>query len=214
MLNIWQNTFYYRPPAISWLYVADFSNFTDFNVPEFNFLKDSEIKNPLNQAIVSLTIPDREVQLESVFYGGMEFPQYTRGNNMGTLTIKFNENSDYLVTRTLETIYNKFAYNANNYPLAEKPEKYRENNDNGQKIIINAYTYNGIGNSDNPNINDYAFSYEFDLCKLIKLDGYELSYESEDTITRTATFSYTTMTTKKNDIRILEHEISEIKVGE
>ena len=200
MLNIWENNFYFKPPALSWLYEGNFNDFCDYTDSDFSGLVTSDY-NPLNNAIVSISIPDRETQMESIYYGGMEFPQYTRGNNAGTVTIKFNEDNNYTITKILEAIYNKFSYNANGYPNAKGNDdiKYRESNSNTIKdaktnrIEIRVFKYKGIKNSDNPDESDYCYSIFFENCKLVKLDGFELNYESEDTITRTATFSFVSM---------------------
>lgn len=206
MLNIWQNSFYWKPPALSWNFDANFNNLCDWSDDDFTMLGlDLEESNPLNKAIVSVTIPDRETQMESLFYGGMEFPQYTRANNAGTVTIKFNEDNKYTISRILEAIYNKYSYAANCYPDSYGDDRaYRETPSDPEdiealehgtqgNIEIRVFKYSGIANSSNPEESDYCYSINFFGCKLVKIDGFELSYESEDTITRTATFSYTHM---------------------
>lgn len=203
MLNIWQNTFYYTPPALAWMYKGVFNDFCDWD----SLKENKEGYKTLNNAIVSLTIPDRETQVESIFYGGMEFPQYTRANNAGSFTIKFNENSLYEVSHILEELYNKFSYNANLYPKSSGNSsessgyEYRmPNNTDKEKIRIDIFKYAGLNNSNTNNCkeSDFCKSILFEGCKIIKLDGFELSYESEESITRSVSFSFNHMKISKH----------------
>lgn len=216
MLNIWQNNFYWKPPALSWLYVGDFNELCDWKnyaskFKEFNIDQDN---NPLNKAIVSITIPDRECQMESIFYGGMEFPQLTRANNSSTVSIKFNEDNNYTISKLLEQYYRLFTFDPfysiskgvgetagipyREYNLDTPPENEQASPPHDCSFSIHIFKYSGIANSNNSIPDDYCYSIKFDGCKLIKLDGFELNYESEDTITRTATFSFISMHTFKD----------------
>lgn len=212
MKSIWQNEFYDNPPAISWLYYGNFNKLCNWEKLGFN-----NENSLLNDAIVSVSIPDRENSIETVYYGGLGFNHLSRTTNNGTVTITFNENKNYDISKCLEKLYSTYTYNYNDYINAEV-----QNDDNS---IISPYR-NKLSLTDNKSnetnktediisedfhnyfeiiILDYSYAYyntkieydkhfklkhRFEMCNLIKLDGYELSYESEETIRRTATFSY------------------------
>lgn len=206
MESIWNNTFYNTAPALSWTYKVDFTNlfgksffesqkvYTDYN----NYLKI------LGQAVVSVNVGQRESEAVDVNYGGVTFKKITRANNTGNLDFTFNEDNRYTVTTILQKIYEIFSMKQ------YYPESVGEENDfhpyNDQsKLIKNAASrliivrcYNS-GNLDTQKAQTITKEYKFYGCQLQGMDDFELSYESAEAITRSASFLYDYMIVEDHD---------------
>ena len=102
MKSIWNNTFYNNQPALGWVFDISFDEYY-----EGDNEKTVAGLYKFSQAAVDITIGKRESEYTSVYYGGVEFKKFTRAQNTGTFTIKFNEDKFYTITSILESIYNK-----------------------------------------------------------------------------------------------------------
>lgn len=203
MRSIWNNAFHSTPPALSWTYEVIFDELLK---PIFGGAGYDIPSRYLTEAVVSINIPDRETETESVYYGGLEFPLYTRHKNAGTFTIKFNENALYEASNALDILYSAYAFN--------KDYLYCKGGAN-ELDEINGYSdgvYPGYGpatitvNIFNPSLVTFvqgavgpladeviARRIRFEDCKILSIGGFTLDYESTDTITREVTFSYAKM---------------------
>lgn len=203
MRSIWNNAFHSTPPALSWTYEVIFDELLK---PIFGGAGYDIPSRYLTEAVVSINIPDRETETESVYYGGLEFPLYTRHKNAGTFTIKFNENALYEASNALDILYSAYAFN--------KDYLYCKGGAN-ELDEINGYSdgvYPGYGpatitvNIFDPSMVTFvqgatgALANEvivrrirFEDCKILSIGGFTLDYESTDTITREVTFSYAKM---------------------
>ena len=191
MDSIWKNTFYDAQPALSWVYKVSFIEYIN---GEETRLK-SEYINILSQAIVDIQVGKRESEYASVYYGGLEFKKLTRAINTNNFSIKFNENKYFKVTEILEKLYNHDNMNQK-YTQSNGGEKdmnpYNSPLTGRYKIVIKMFDPNTIstdvvthGNEQNP-----TCMYVFYGTKLVSLDDITLSYESVESITRSATFVY------------------------
>ena len=203
MRSIWNNAFHSTPPALSWTYEVIFDELLK---PIFGGAGYEIPSRYLTEAVVSINIPDRETETESVYYGGLEFPLYVRHKNAGTFTIKFNENALYEASNALDILYSAYAFN--------KDYLYCKGGVNGLDEI-NGYSdgvYPGYGpatitvNIFNPSLVTFVQGavgpladevivrrIRFEDCKILSIGGFTLDYESTDTITREVTFSYAKM---------------------
>lgn len=203
MRSIWNNAFHSTPPALSWTYEVIFDELLK---PIYGGAAGYDIPSRyLTEAVVSINIPDRETETESVYYGGLEFPLYTRHKNAGTFTIKFNENALYDASNALDILYSAYAFNKNY--LYCKGGVNEEDEINGYSDGV----YFGYSPTITVNIFDPSMvtlvqgatgalanevivrRIRFEDCKILSIGGFTLDYESTDTITREVTFSYAKM---------------------
>jgi hypothetical protein len=185
MKSIWNNTFYNNQPALGWTFDISFDEYYE---------GDSEGKlglSRLSQAAVEISIGKRESEFASVYYGGAEFKKFTRAQNNGTFTIKFNEDKFYTITGILENIYDKD--NLNQHYFDAGSHVYNSPTIGNRIIRVNMYDPNWI--------NKKPVSYTFFDCRLVTIEEIQLSYESEDSVTKTASFVYNYM--QFNDHRAL-----------
>lgn len=194
MESIWNNTFYNTPPALAWTFIVDFSNLIKFDISS-NDIKNDWISrlNTLSKAVVSINAGKREAEAVDLNYGGMSFKVITRDNNTGTLDITFNEDTKYTITEILQLLYNLFARHQY-YPKSDGTEndyKYNGQQDllraDNRSIVIRAYNSGNLNIKDEKNI---VKEFIFVGCQLQGIDEFEFSYESTDTITRSASFLY------------------------
>lgn len=197
MDSIWSNTFYKSSPALSWVFKVSFSEY--FGGGETSF--PEEYMDILSRAMVDIQVGKRESEYTSVYYGGLEFKKLTRAINTNNFTIKFNENKYYKVTEILERIYNKNNMNQD-YPESDgsendnKPYNTRqgisENTGISYKIVVKVFDPNRVSNDVTKHGNELnpIGRYEFFGCQLVSLDDFTLSYESNESVTRSATFVY------------------------
>ena len=179
MKSIWNNTFYNTQPALGWTFDISFDEY---------YQGDAEGNlglSRLSQAAVEISIGKRESEFASVYYGGAEFKKFTRAQNNGTFTIKFNEDKFYTITGILENIYNTDNLNQNYFDAGSHPYN---NPTIGSRIIkVNIYDPNQI------ELQQKNVFYIFYDCHIVSIEEAQLSYESEDTITRSASFVYNYM---------------------
>lgn len=195
MDSIWSNNFYKSSPALSWVFKVSFAEY--FGGKETSF--PLEYMDILSRAMVDIQVGKRESEYTSVYYGGLEFKKLTRAINTNNFTIKFNENKYFKVTEILEKIYNRNNMNQN-YPESDggdndnKPynTKIDLTDEVTYKIVVKMYDPNRVANDipkHGEEINPMG-RYEFFGCQLVSLDDFTLSYESNESITRSATFVY------------------------
>lgn len=216
MDSIWSNNFYKSSPALCWVFKVSFEQYFGGSVDGFPI----EYMDILSRAMTDIQVGKRESEYTSVYYGGLEFKKFTRAINSNNFTIKFNENKYYKVTEILEKIYNKNNMNQN-YPESDgsdndnKPYNTKRNlsNDISYKIIVKMYDPNRLANDiprHGQEINPMA-RYEFFGCQLVSLDDFTLSYDSNESVTRSATFVYdymkfTNYDTLNNEAKQAEYE--------
>lgn len=216
MDSIWSNNFYKSSPALCWVFKVSFEQYFGGSVDGFPI----EYMDILSRAMTDIQVGKRESEYTSVYYGGLEFKKFTRAINSNNFTIKFNENKYYKVTEILEKIYNKNNMNQN-YPESDgsdndnKPYNTKRNlsNDVSYKIIVKMYDPNRLANDvprHGQEINPMA-RYEFFGCQLVSLDDFTLSYDSNESVTRSATFVYdymkfTNYDTLNNEAKQAEYE--------
>lgn len=195
MDSIWNNNFYKSSPALCWVFKVSFEQYFGGSVDGFPI----EYMDILSRAMTDIQVGKRESEYTSVYYGGLEFKKLTRAINTNNFTIKFNENKYYKVTEILEKIYNKNNMNQN-YPESDgsdndnKPYNTKRNlsKDVSYKIVVKMYDPNRLANDiprHGQEINPMA-RYEFFGCQLVSLDDFTLSYDSNESVTRSATFVY------------------------
>lgn len=197
MKSIWNNTFYNNQPALGWTF--------DISFDEYYQGDNNENQLGLNrfaQAAVDISIGKRESEYTSVYYAGAEFKKFTRAQNTGTFTIKFNEDKFYTITGILENIYNKDNLNQDYFDSGT--HLYNTPTKGTRKVVVKMYDPNTIHKDLNP-----VVCYEFYDCHIMSIDDVNLSYESTDSITRSATFVYNYM--KFIDYRAQARTEQEIK---
>jgi hypothetical protein len=186
--SIWSNNFYNKSPVPKWMFEMDF---TQLIIDDKNKLGYGSI---LSKAVVSCSWPERNITSIPVYFAGVEGKYPGRVSNSGELEIKFNENSSFLVTKILEELFHAdsacdaYYENKGSYSFNKKFEKTRRTirmlllAPVDDRIIMNPY---GEKEEKRPVV------IEFHNCWLSKIGSEEFSYENnEDTITRTATFTY------------------------
>lgn len=186
MKSIWNNTFYNTQPALGWTFELSFDEYYEGD--------NNENKLGLNrfaQAAVDISIGKRESEYTSVYYGGVEFKKFTRAQNTGTFTIKFNEDKFYTITGILENIYNNDNLNQDYFDSGT--HLYNTTTKGNRKVVVKMFDPNTIHKDPNP-----VVYYEFYNCRIMTIDDINLSYESTDTITRSATFVYDYMKFEDN----------------
>lgn len=217
MDSIWSNNFYKSSPALCWVFKVSFEQYFGGSVDGFPI----EYMDILSRAMTDIQVGKRESEYTSVYYGGLEFKKFTRAINSNNFTIKFNENKYYKVTEILEKIYNKNNMNQN-YPESDgsdndnKPYNTKRNlsNDISYKIIVKMYDPNRLANDiprHGQEINPMA-RYEFFGCQLVSLDDFTLSYDSNESVTRSATFVYDYM--KFTNYDALNNEVKQVEDAE
>lgn len=173
----------------------------------------------LTQAAVSISIGERKLENYELYYGGLSFKRISRVDNGGTFSVTFNEDSHYTITSILEKLYDCFG-NSKNYFFDSQNTAYAYNMLNEVNYLIDDYgslkdveninlrhniisvqivdpnyttkegdkeIKHGIGLEDDES---HYKQYKFFNCQFLGLESIDLSYESTDTITRTATFMY------------------------
>ena len=198
MESIWNNTFYNNHPALSWVYLM--------NMSEYGGANTYEKFSVLEKAIVDIQVGKRESEYTSVYYGGLEFKKFTRANNTNNFTVKFNEDKHYSVTKALEYLYNCDNLNQD-YPLNEEApynDPLFSTQNEPKSRIIKVYGFDPnllsvqVPNNENPMP---SIEYTFYDCHIISLDDINYSYESIDTVTRSATFVYSFMRFTSSDMK-------------
>ena len=189
MDSIWQNAFYETPPALAWTYKISFNSFKGV---------DTKSADILNSAIVDINVGKRESQYVSVFYGGVEFKKFTRANTTGELSVKFNEDENYTITKILESIYENYNMNQN-YPTSTDSDALAYNSKGKDyKIDENIIEVQVFKNSeleaDAPEV-----TYKFYGCKIVTIDDIQFSYDSTEGVTRSVHFTYDYMKFTKKD---------------
>jgi hypothetical protein len=180
MKSIWNNTFYEAQPALGWTFDISFDSYYYGDVSTVQLEK-------FTQAITDISIGKRESEYTSVYYGGVEFKKFTRAQNTGTFTIKFNEDKYYTITGILEGMYN--ADNLNQSYFLAGSHVYNTPIAGNRIIVVNMYDPNRVHYEDDKPI----ATYEFYDCHIMSIDDVNYSYESTDSITRSVTFVYNYM---------------------
>ena len=111
----------------------------------------------------------------------------------GELEIKFNENSSFLVTKILEELFHAdsacdaYYENKGSYSFNKEFTKSRVI----RLILLSPVDDRLVFNAKDEKKTKRPVAIEFHNCWLSKIGSEEFSYENnEDTITRTATFTY------------------------
>ena len=201
MESVWNNKFLETPPALSWVYKLDMSNYTKST--------ESIDTDILSQAIVSVSLGKRESEFVSVYYGGVESKVFTRAKTSDSFSIKFNEDSKYTISNIFEQIYawenmhqdypkgDDIRYNSNVAPntfsingAVTADQSYTDFTD--RIIAINVYSSSYLPNDKN-DMEGLRARLEFYGCKIASMNDIEFSYESTETITRDITFFYNFM---------------------
>ncbi len=191
MESIWNNDFYRKQPALAWVYKLDMSNYYTGN-------DEGKINTKiLSNAIIDISVGKRSSEYADVYYGGIASKVFTRAQNPDTVTIKFSENKDYDVTTVLENMYNLENFNQL-YPT-ENELMYNTAPTEGphpHKLIVNIYNPVELAENTEKPMRQYIFY----NARLVTLDEIQYSYESTETITRTATFVYNYMVFKNKSM--------------
>jgi len=190
--SIWDNNFYESRPQPKWLFEVDFSSYFNnndgvgFKIGTENF---SEI---LNKAITEIDFPTREIETIKTNYIGIEAKFPGRVKNSGELNIKFNENENMDVTKILEESFHADASCDSYY---EGVEGYSYNKQFlktiNHKIILKILKPNRyLAVNKEIEQDTVSTTITFVNCFLIKIEGDEFGYDSEDIFQRKAVFSY------------------------
>lgn len=213
--SIWDNDFYALPPALSWTFKIVFNDFMEYKASALGWALTLDDMETLNKAATSISIGERKIEQADLYYGGLSFKQLTRVENTGTFTVKFNEDQQYTITTILEKIYSiygndkRYFFNTggtgSSYPYMGNITPTTSDITTGENAAIGANLRHNIISvkifipqrtlNDNPN--DYSDTptgfykqYKFYNCKFVGVENIDYSYESSDTITRSAVFVY------------------------
>mgnify|MGYP003289316388 CR=1 FL=1 len=193
--SIWNNSFYNHTPIPKWSFEVDFTQM---------FIQDRNINvekygDYLNKAVVSCSWPAREAQLIETWYAGINSKFPGRATTAKDLVVTFNENSTMRVTKILEELFHA-EINCDSYFTDQ--EGYAFNNEfNKTSRIIRVLIHkpNPIMNHNESDKNaNIVAELTFHNCIMYKIDETDLSYESDEVIKKTATFSFDYMTVKSN----------------
>lgn len=183
--SIWNNNFYDVAPVPKWSFEMDFTQLfiNEDNQKDFGPL--------LNKSVISCSIPERAIQTIPVYYAGVEGKLPGRVNNSGDLTVKFNENMNFRVTKALEELFHAEsscdAYFKGNGGYSFN-KSFNKTDRIIRMIILNPKV---IYQLDPENDRNSPLIVHFQNCWLSKIEAEDMSYESDtDTIVRTATFTY------------------------
>jgi hypothetical protein len=195
--SIWNNDFYNAPPIPKWSWELSFDYIVygdDEKTEEFNSI--------LNKAAVSCQWGARTGNVIPIYYAGIEARLLGRTQTCGELTIKFNENTNMLVTKVLEELFHA-EVTCDSYFTNQEGYAFNKNFNKINRTItlkIHKPAYNMAHNSNSSNYTkEVLCEIVYHNCIMYKIDQNELSYEDEDgVITHTATFSYDYMTVKGN----------------
>ena len=195
--SIWNNDFYNAPPIPKWSWELcfDFVVYGDDN-------KTETFNNILNKAAVSCQWGTRQGNLIPVYYAGIEAKLPGRSSPAGDLIVKFNENTNMLVTKVLEELYHAEitcdSYFTGQEGYAFNKEFNKINRNITLKIHKPAYNMAHNSNSDNY-AKEVLCEIVYHNCIMYKIEQNDLSYEDDSgVISHTATFSYDYMTVKGN----------------
>jgi len=182
MKSIWNNSFYNTQPALPWTFDLSFDQYYEDGA-------SAETKLGLSKfaaAAIDISIGKRESQYTDLYYGGLKFQRFTRAENTGTFTIKFNENKYYSITRILENIYEKDNYNQYYGYRSDPGSPYNQPTVGTRTIVVKMYDPNTCNIDQNP-----VVMYSFINCRIMSIDDITMSYEStSETIKRSVTFVY------------------------
>ena len=103
MRSIWNNNFYTKQPALSWVYRLDMSCYTGRGANDVITKTDGEL---LSEAIIGVSLGKRESEFVPVYFGGVESKVFTRAKTSDSFTIKFSEDKLFSVTNIFEKLYN------------------------------------------------------------------------------------------------------------
>lgn len=193
--SIWNNDFYNAPPIPKWSWELSF----DF-VVYGDEAKTASYNNTLNKAAVSCQWGARTGNLISVYYAGIEAKLPGRSSTAGDLTIKFNENSNLMVTKVLEELYHA-EITCDSYFANKEGYAFNKNFNKINRTITLKIHKPGVQMAHNSNSKNYKKEVLCEIvyhnCIMYKIEQNDLSYEEEDgVISHTATFSYDYMTVK------------------
>lgn len=197
MRSIWNNNFYTKQPALSWVYRLDMSCYTGRGANDVITKTDGEL---LSEAIIGVSLGKRESEFVPVYFGGVESKVFTRAKTSDSFTIKFSEDKLFSVTNIFEKLYNYENMNQE-YPETNRgnidynnyfPSIQDYTNINSRIITIKIYDPNALPSTDL--IDDgLVTTLNFYGCKIASLSEMEFNYESTEAITRDITFFYNYM---------------------
>lgn len=188
--SIWNNEFYNRAPVPTWMFEIDFTQIFADNSDK----QDRYAKKVLNKAVISCAWNERSINTIPIYYAGVEGKVPGRVANSGELEIKFNENASFQVTKILEELFHADA-SCDSYFDDKGPYSFnrRFNKNRIIRLILHSPENNKIFIQDpkKESIAKRPVVIEYHNCWLSKIGSQEFSYENEEeTITRTATFTY------------------------
>lgn len=180
--SIWGNSFYTDyTPVPKWSFEVVFDSYAS------NAIENAD-KAILGKAIVSVQFGRKELNTVSTFYAGLEIKHPGRINNTGELSIVFNENSDFRISRLLETLFSAESF-SNDY--IDGGQYAGGTKSTSHTIIVKIIKPENDMTTMPNDSTKVARQYTFYNCFMIGLNEEEISYESdEEIITRTAKFSY------------------------
>lgn len=193
--SIWNNDFYNKTPIPKWSFELDFTQM--FLAANGN---QESYGSTLNKAVVSCSWPARDAQLIETWYAGINAKFPGRATTAKDLTITFNENSTMNVTKILEELFHA-EVNCDSYFTDQEGYAFNKVFDKiDRKIILKIHKPQPImvHNSKESQENILA-EITFHNCIMYKIDETDLSYETDEVIKRTATFSFDHMTVKSTN---------------
>lgn len=185
--NIFQNNFYDDRPGVPWAY-----RLTVFTGdPPMDLVR-------LTQAVKEVNIPDIELNTFQVHYGGMLFYIPTRYKNSGNFQVRFNENKNLHVYKTILDLFHRTYDNRDEEILVNGKIQNPKYSDFTRDLNVMVEildpanfslkdTKTKLGNNDNL-IGTESFDldtvakYVFTDCYVENIDDIDLDYSSEDCV--------------------------------
>lgn len=197
MRSIWNNNFYNKQPALSWVFRLDMSCYTGQGENDPITAEDGKI---LSEAIIGVSLGKRESEYAPVYFGGVESKVFTRAKTSDSFTIKFSEDKNFTITNIFEKLY-RYENMNQRYPESDRgnipyndysPSRPDYLSSPYRIITIKVYDPNALPSIDQIDHGLIA-KLSFYGCKIASLNDMEFNYESTETITREVTFFYNYM---------------------
>lgn len=217
--HIFSNTFYRIPAVPHWAYSVDFIPTAEL-IDSFKNYNAYAISKVFTQAVISLTLPAREMTSTVSNYKGLSVELPARAKTSGELSFVFAENETFTISNTLEQLL-KYARNdmfyefdnsiimnylsnsnnadvqqyANNIDLLNATiasyRKFLDNYAHQFNILVKLYRAADAKAFGDTNKNEFpTFVYFFKDCDVASIKQFKLDYNSDKPIDINASFMY------------------------
>lgn len=217
--HIFSNTFYKIPAVPHWAYSVDFIPTAEL-IESFKNYNAYAISKIFTQAVISLTLPAREMTSTVSNYKGLSVELPARAKTSGELSFVFAENESFVISNTLEQLL-KYARNdmfyefdnsiianylnnsnnadvqqyANNIDLLNATiaayRKFLNNYSHQFNILVKLYRAADAKAFGDTNKNEFpTFVYFFKDCDVASIKQFKLDYNSDKPIDIGSSFMY------------------------